>query len=384
MIVLPAPTISNVHLRLYSIRYDPDVEPFVYAENLSLNGVDWAHWCGTSLVSFPVPRGQAILLSSGDKLCLCDQTRELERNAQITFTFQTRLPASELLTSTQMDEQRDPDCRQVLEKAAFDNMFTMTDPSEVSLQLCYIIEELVTGGDLMSLIERSDWRVEPEECCLIVYQVLKAVAYLHQRGITHRDLKPENILMSSTLPGARVILTDFGGAIKISTNQIHGANGLVKESGYTKAVDMWSVGCVTAALLNGRPAFATSQVSGGEEESAAAVIAAAGKCNLGGLDDAKVWGDIDPQGKEFIRRVLVRDEKARLTANQGLMHEWFTQQSDGQLMVTRYERAIADWKATYPGWDFKEDLDRCIKFRTPESDVGLIAPATEAVTDTTL
>ncbi|KAL8817667.1 MAG: hypothetical protein Q9223_003550 [Gallowayella weberi] len=116
-IVFPFPTISNVHLRLYSIRYDPGVEPFVYAENLSLNGVDWLHWCGTSSVKFPVPRGQAVLLSSGDKLCLCDQTRERDRNPQILFTFQTRLPASELLTSTQMEEQRDPDCRQVLEKA---------------------------------------------------------------------------------------------------------------------------------------------------------------------------------------------------------------------------------------------------------------------------
>ena len=70
----------------------------------------------------------------------------------------------------------------------------------------------------MSYIERHEWRADPDEACLIVYQILKAVAYLHQRGITHRDLKPENVLMNTTLRGARVILTDFGGATKVAAH----------------------------------------------------------------------------------------------------------------------------------------------------------------------
>lgn len=78
----------------------------------------------------------------------------------------------------------------------------------------YIVEELVTGGDLMSYIERHDSRVVPDEACLIVFQVLKAVGYLHRKGITHRDLKPENVLMTNTAAGARVVVTDFGGATK--------------------------------------------------------------------------------------------------------------------------------------------------------------------------
>jgi serine/threonine protein kinase len=49
-----------------------------------------------------------------------------------------------------------------------------------------------------------------------VYQTLEALRYLHQQDIVHRDLKPENILMSSTNIGARVILTDFGQAIKVT------------------------------------------------------------------------------------------------------------------------------------------------------------------------
>ena len=107
-IALQDPTISNVHLRIYSIRYDQGVEPFVYVENLSVNGVDWLHQRHEEWGPCPILHGEAILLSNGDRLCLCDQT---------VFTFQTRLPASQLLTSTQLEEHEDPDCRQALEKA---------------------------------------------------------------------------------------------------------------------------------------------------------------------------------------------------------------------------------------------------------------------------
>ncbi|KAI4236776.1 MAG: hypothetical protein LQ349_002330 [Xanthoria aureola] len=455
------PTVSNLHIRIYSIRYDPGVEPFVYAENSSMNGLDWLYQSGTSWYVYRIPKGEAVLLSSGDKLRLCDKT---------LFTFETRLPASQLLTSTQMHDQEDPDCRQVLEKAAFDNVFTITDRKLgsgfsgrvymaidrhlrhgqlackiVQLKKChthdshkcsnyskstakplghrpqtariwrevdllkelshpnivgihrvfyteyniYIIEEFVTGGDLMSYIERHDWRVDPDECCLIVYQILKAVSYLHQSDISHRDIKPENILMSSTFPGARVILTDFGGAIKVNPDskqvsnrmltmtgtrhyvapEVRGTNSLVEQSGYTSAVDMWSVGCVTAAILIGRSAFATSQTSEGRQDSAAAaVIAAAAKHDLHVLDDIEIWGDIGIRPKDFILRLLVLDEQARLTADQALMHDWFRQQGDGQAMLTRYNQAVDGWRPSWPGWDFKEELDAFIDRRIPSYD----------------
>lgn len=107
-ITVTDPTVSNLHIRIYSIRYDPGVEPFVYAENSSMNGLDWLYQSGMSWYDYRIPEGEAVLLSSGDKLRLCDMT---------LFTFETRLPASQLLTSTQMHDQEDPDCRQVLEKA---------------------------------------------------------------------------------------------------------------------------------------------------------------------------------------------------------------------------------------------------------------------------
>lgn len=68
----------------------------------------------------------------------------------------------------------------------------------------------------MSYIERPWTSIHDAEACLIVYQVLKALEYLHREGICHRDLKPENILMSTPVPGARVILADFGHSTKLS------------------------------------------------------------------------------------------------------------------------------------------------------------------------
>lgn len=73
----------------------------------------------------------------------------------------------------------------------------------------YILQELITGGDLLSYIDIRGTLTEPQTA-VIVRQILKAVAYLHNHGIAHRDVKPENVLMTSWRDGARVVLTDFG------------------------------------------------------------------------------------------------------------------------------------------------------------------------------
>lgn len=74
----------------------------------------------------------------------------------------------------------------------------------------YIFTELATGGDLFSLFTR--YRVFEEiEIRWIIRQVLRAVVYIHSKGIAHRDIKPENILCIIAPSAAyRIALSDFG------------------------------------------------------------------------------------------------------------------------------------------------------------------------------
>lgn len=87
---------------------------------------------------------------------------------------------------------------------------------------------------------------------------------MHSYGIVHRDIKLENVMMSDTSEKAVPKLVDFGLAKIIGpsekTTEPFGTLGYVapevlKKEPYTFSCDLWSLGCITYALLSGSLPF---------------------------------------------------------------------------------------------------------------------------------
>ena len=108
--------------------------------------------------------------------------------------------------------------------------------------------------------------LQPVHKQFIVYQLLKALKYCHSGNLLHRDLKPSNMLLNEECVCK---LADFGLARSVkaakdaadssaltdyvATRWYRAPEILLGSTSYTKAVDMWAVGCIIAEMFIGKP-----------------------------------------------------------------------------------------------------------------------------------
>ncbi|CAJ0578053.1 unnamed protein product, partial [Mesorhabditis spiculigera] len=98
---------------------------------------------------------------------------------------------------------------------------------------------------------------------LFLYQLFRALNYIHGIGYCHRDIKPQNLLI---FPETGVLkLCDFGSAkhlvkgepnVSYICSRYYRAPELILGSpDYTTAIDVWSAGTVLGELILGQPLF---------------------------------------------------------------------------------------------------------------------------------
>ncbi|CAB03083.2 Cyclin-dependent kinase 8 [Caenorhabditis elegans] len=106
----------------------------------------------------------------------------------------------------------------------------------------------------------------------ILFQILSGMHYLHSNWVLHRDLKPANILLMGDGPPdmrGRVKIADLGFS-RIYANPLkpmaeldpvvvtfwyRAPELLLGAKHYTKAIDVWAIGCIFAELLTAEPLF---------------------------------------------------------------------------------------------------------------------------------
>ncbi|KAF3326121.1 CDPK-related kinase 7-like isoform X2 [Carex littledalei] len=189
----------------------------------------------------------------------------------------------------------------------------------------YIVMELCKGGELLDRILSRGGKYSEEDAKMVLAQILSVVSFCHLQGVVHRDLKPENFLFSSREEDATLKVIDFGLSDFVKPderlNDIVGSAYYVAPEvlhrAYGTEADMWSVGVIAYILLCGSRPFWARTESG--------IFRAVLKAEPS-FDEAP-WPSLSTEAKDFVKKLLNKDYRKRMTAAQALCHPWLR---DGQ------------------------------------------------------
>lgn len=209
---------------------------------------------------------------------------------------------------------------------------TISNPGIVKLEKMFetperifVVMEKLNGDMLDMIVNFCDpvtgeiGRLSERIAKFLIYQILIALAYLHKKNIVHCDLKPENVLLTTSSNFPQVKLCDFGFARIIGETSFRRsivgtpaylAPEVLRNKGYNRSLDMWSVGVIVYVSVSGKFPF-------NENEDINDQI-----LHASFLFPPDIWANISPDAKHLIHNLLQVTSRLRFTVDQSLIHPW--------------------------------------------------------------
>lgn len=163
--------------------------------------------------------------------------------------------------------------RELKNRYIVDLVDVMLDEADKALYLVFDYAE----HDLLEMIRwhhnRASQPMPMQTVKSLLWQILHGMNYLHKNWIIHRDLKPSNILVTGQDKPLNergcVKIADFGLArlfqaplrpltdvdAVVVTIWYRAPELLLGAKHYTKAIDLWAIGCIFAELITSKPLF---------------------------------------------------------------------------------------------------------------------------------
>ncbi|XP_047994235.1 serine/threonine-protein kinase D1 isoform X2 [Leguminivora glycinivorella] len=211
----------------------------------------------------------------------------------------------------------------------------------------FVVMEKLRGDMLEMILSHEKGRLTERITKYLVAQILVALKHLHAKNIVHCDLKPENVLLSSDGELPQVKLCDFGFARIIGEKSFRRsvvgtpaylAPEVLRNKGYNRSLDMWSVGVIVYVSLSGTFPFNEDEDIGEQIQNAAFMY------------PPQPWREISAEAIDLINNLLQVKQRKRLSVDKSLAHAWLqTQQAWEDLRAL--ERRVGRRYLTHPSDD---------------------------------
>uniref|UniRef100_A0A7S2WW08 Mitogen-activated protein kinase n=1 Tax=Rhizochromulina marina TaxID=1034831 RepID=A0A7S2WW08_9STRA len=206
----------------------------------------------------------------------------------------------------------------------------------------YIVTELMET-DLHRIIY-SKQALSLDHVQYFVYQILRALKYMHSADVVHRDLKPSNILLNANcdlkicdLGLARGIELNTELTEYVVTRWYRAPEIMLACQDYSREIDVWSVGCILSELLERQPVFPgedyidqlrriVARLGSPTEEELEFVIASKARKFLRGLPPAprrpftELYPSASPSAADLLQKLLTFSPRHRVEVETALEH----------------------------------------------------------------